>query len=464
MGYPQGILVGYRKASNPRQAMPAKDTSYLIHRGNQWIVNVKVPKHLRGIIGKAHLRHPLKTDSLANANRLKLRIVADLKDRLEAAAKGIPEGQPGGRKSLASEAMEWRHDLRQAHDLRHDDPDQWEIATSRLADRAEEVEESEGEAKAKEFYEVARGHATPIKTVVDAWIAERNMKARQETDYKRAISKLIAWLAAGKHPQVIERITRRLAGQYVSEAFVAAGIHPRTTNKDISAIASLWKWSVKKGYANENVWQGQSLPKPKPNRKAEPRPFNDQEITDLFTKGKPSKLLRDCMTMAAFSGMRVEEIVQLTCGETLSGVFDITKAKTAAGIRQVPIHPALQDIVNRRTKGKAPTDPLFPDCPEPPPGSPMERSQRVVKQFVTHRRAVKVDDRVEGARQSRVNFHSFRRTFVTKAEQAGMQPHLIEVVVGHKRPGMALGVYSAGPLLQQLREVVESVKLPTQIP
>jgi integrase len=92
----------------------------------------------------------------------------------------------------------------------------------------------------------------------------------------------------------------------------------------------------------------------------------------------------------------------------------------------------------------------------------MERSQRVVKQFVTHRRAIGVDDRVEGARQSRVNFHSFRRTFVTKAEQAGMQPHLIEVVVGHKRPGMALGVYSGGPLLQQLREVVESVRLPTE--
>jgi integrase len=419
----------------------------------------KVPEPLRGIIGKAHLRHPLHTDSLVNAN-LKLRIVADLKDRLEAAAKGIPEGKPGAKRSLANEALEWRDDLRMIHEVSHHDPEQWDIATSRLADRAEEIEEREGPAQAKEFHANARGHATPITALVDAWITERSMKARQQTDYRRAISKLITWLAAGKHPQAIERITRRIAGSYVSEAFVTTGVHPGTTNKDVSAIASLWKWAIKKGHASDNVWSGQSLPKPKPNRKTEPRPFTDDEVADLFSKGKPSQLLRDCMTIAALSGMRVEEIVQLTVEETTGGTFNIAKAKTAAGIRLVPIHPDLSGIIARRTKGKAPTDDLFPDCPSPEAGSAMERSQRVVKQFVTHRRGVGVDDRIEGARQSRVNFHSFRRRFVTKAEQAGCQPHLIEFALGHKRPKMTLGVYSGGPLLEQLRTVVESVNLP----
>jgi hypothetical protein len=49
---------------------------------------------------------------------------------------------------------------------------------------------------------------------------------------------------------------------------------------------------------------------------------------------------------------------------------------------------------------------------------------------------------------------------VTKAEQAGQPEHLIATVVGHKRPGITLGRYSSGPLLEQLRVVVESVKLP----
>ncbi|HEY6732542.1 MAG TPA: hypothetical protein VI256_01895 [Roseiarcus sp.] len=42
---------------------------------------------------------------------------------------------------------------------------------------------------------------------------------------------------------------------------------------------------------------------------------------------------------------------------------------------------------------------------------------------------------VPGRRRSLVNFHSFRRYFITKAEQADQMEHIIAVVVGHKRPG-----------------------------
>ena len=90
----------------------------------------------------------------------------------------------------------------------------------------------------------------------------------------------------------------------------------------------------------------------------------------------------------------------------------------------------------------------------------MERSQKVVKAFTAYRRKMEVDDVPEGARQSRVDFHSFRRFFITKAEQAEKLPHFIEAVVGHKRLGMSLGGYSGGPLRAQFRAVVESVNLP----
>jgi hypothetical protein len=55
---------------------------------------------------------------------------------------------------------------------------------------------------------------------------------------------------------------------------------------------------------------------------------------------------------------------------------------------------------------------------------------------------------------------SFRRYFITKAEQADQMEHIIAVVVGHKRTGMTLGRYSGGPLLEQARRCVEAVKLP----
>jgi integrase len=73
---------------------------------------------------------------------------------------------------------------------------------------------------------------------------------------------------------------------------------------------------------------------------------------------------------------------------------------------------------------------------------------------------VGVHDKPEGNRRSLVNLHSFRRFFITKAERAGQPPWIIESVVGHKRTGMSLGVYSAGLSTEQLRACVEAVRLP----
>jgi integrase len=75
-------------------------------------------------------------------------------------------------------------------------------------------------------------------------------------------------------------------------------------------------------------------------------------------------------------------------------------------------------------------------------------------------RTVGVEEVVPGRRRSLVNFHSFRRYFITKAEQADQMEHIIAVVVGHKRTGMTLGRYSGGPLLEQARRCVEAVRLP----
>ena len=84
----------------------------------------------------------------------------------------------------------------------------------------------------------------------------------------------------------------------------------------------------------------------------------------------------------------------------------------------------------------------------------------VVKAFTYYRRSLGIDDRRTGRKRSLVNFHSFRRWFITKAEQAGIPESTIATVVGHKRQGMTFGLYSAGPQLEQLRACVEAVKLP----
>jgi len=154
--------------------------------------------------------------------------------------------------------------------------------------------------------------------------------------------------------------------------------------------------------------------------------------------------LRDILPVAALSGMRVEEIAQLRVRDAAEGTFAIRQAKSRAGVRQVPIHPALAPLVAERCRGKEPGAFLFHELTE---GAFGKRSAALVKAFGRFAKKVGVREEVEGKRRSLVNFHSFRRWFVTKAHQAGQPVHLVEAVVGHKPVGMTLGRYSGGPSL-----------------
>jgi hypothetical protein len=115
--------------------------------------------------------------------------------------------------------------------------------------------------------------------------------------------------------------------------------------------------------------------------------------------------------------------------------------------------------VARRSEGRADGDDLFPEFPQPVRGD-RERSHRASKLFTAYRRSVGVDETVEGKRRSLVNFHSYRRWWITRAEREGVPENLIASIVAHKRPGLSLGLYSSGPSIEQLRTAIEAVTLP----
>lgn len=439
-----------------------RDTQYLQKHGTQWRVRLKVPERLRSIIGKAHLVRPLHTDSLAVANREKLKHVIALREEMEKAEVVARQRARRPGDPMIEEALTWRQAIQ-------DDETEDKVALHALEERVDEIERREGEYRATEFAQLATGSATPISSMVDTWLAEKPMKPRQKLDYRRAVLKFEAWLKENRLPPTLEGTTRKIAGRYVSENFVKHGAHWRTTNKDVSCLSSYWKWLEKKDFVSEIIWRGQSLPKERvPNAKKK-RHFTDAEITTLFTGGaKP--FLMDAMMIAALSGMRVDEIARIKIGDIADRCIEVKEAKTKAGERLIPIHPALAEIIARRSTYKEKEDFLFDELPTPREDSANERSQPIVKAFIYYRRGLKVDDRPPGARQSRIDFHSFRRTFATKARDAllkgavGYSPWTLAEVMGHGREFMELGMtmarYAGDETMDAKRACVEAVLLP----
>ena len=153
------------------------DRSFLQWHGQSWRVQVAVPARLRAVIGCAVLYHPLHTDSLAVANREKHKHVHLLKKRIEEAVR-TPAADP-----LTEEAIQWRESAGE------------DYTSTLLEQRYEELVRSQGQPTADAYVEIATGRAMPITTsLIEEWIAERQMKPRQILDYRRAVKKLLAHL------------------------------------------------------------------------------------------------------------------------------------------------------------------------------------------------------------------------------------------------------------------------------
>ena len=83
-----------------------------------------------------------------------------------------------------------------------------------------------------------------------------------------------------------------------------------------------------------------------------------------------------------------------------------------------------------------------------------------------------MDERIAGSRQSRIDFHSFRRWFIRKAIDAlhrgakGYDPWTIADVVGHDREatdaglGMTMGRYPGAAPVAARKACVGAVRLP----
>lgn len=446
------------------------DTRYLEKKNGKWRVTLAVPRDLHEKLG-TRLKRSLHTDSLALANKLKWPALSELRAVIEHARS------TSGKAAITREAIEIA-----AYRLRAQDrPEELANLEEAISIRAEEiggrpvrVEEVPGvgrvsfydadrERSAEEFMAVARGEATPIDLHHERYLSDATTKPRTKADDKRSIKFLLTWCEQNRVKPVLQSVTPRIATRFMDDLrTIAGGKSPVTLQKYIYRLSQYWKWLYKREHVDANVWQGLKLPAPATPHDELERPFTQEEMIALLG-GPASRAMHDLMRIAALTGARLDAIVDLRVKDCRKddGVFLFKPQKRESGQRAVPIHSALASIVRRRTAKKSPDDDLFPEWPPPKrSGSMRERSFKASNAFTEYRRSVGVDDVVAGKRRSLVNFHSFRRWFITEAERADVPESIIAAVVGHKRQGMTLGRYSAGPKLDQARRCVEAVRLP----
>lgn len=468
-------------ARKPRLKKLGKNLEW---HGSSIRVSVTVPPSRRGAVGAAKLREVLTTTDPLEAEREKVDVIKRLRDRIKS-----PKGKlPVIVQDFTQEAVGWREAV--ANDDNGD-------ALYALEARADTVRQVAGQGAAQSFVAVAAGQQTPLKLALQPFFREERFAKGYADDISRSVGWLADWLEAKGHSVTVETVTRRIAGEFIHERMIEAGMHYKSANRAISCLTSYWTYLKKRWGLGDNPWTEQRIERRRARseadllegrQSADKRPFTDDEVKTLLAgvgrgavvlKGSVATVLPDFCKLAALTGMRVDEIAGLRVSNVGEAGFSISKSKTAAGFRRiVPIHADLADIVATRIKGKKPSDYLFHELPEQAADSKRGRGAPVSQVFTRERRRLKVDQRpLPGQRQSNIDFHSFRRWFVRKAVDAlekgakGFTPWTIAEVIGHdvenaslegqKLPlGLTMSTYAGDASGEAKRACVASVKLP----
>jgi integrase len=266
-------------------------------------------------------------------------------------------------------------------------------------------------------------------------------------------------------------ITRAMASDFLTKVG-AGGRSNRTVNAYATTLASVFKSARHRGrFTGDSPFEHQKRRAGGESYEA----FETAALQTLFnslplevkpSKHSPETALPWVSLIAAYTGMRLEEISQLVVGDirdqgangSTVTVIDIHNGtdnalKNAASARLVPIHSELVragflDYVKALPKDGL----LFPGL-----------SRRASKGGKIGARVGELfRDKLEalGLKRDRLCFHSFRHTVGGRLEAAAVSQTDAARVLGHTIPGMSYGVYSSGPGLKRLAAVVEAIEYP----
>lgn len=181
--------------------------------------------------------------------------------------------------------------------------------------------------------------------------------------------------------------------------------------------------------------------------KAIRQPFKPQQIEKLYAEAikRDDQPLADCILIAAYTGMRIEEVCQLTTDCVEDQLFRVADAKTEAGNREVPIHTAIVKRIEQLCKASTDTY-LIQSSSD---NKYEKRSEGPGKRFGRLKTAL-------GFGKQHV-FHSIRKTVTTTLEHAGITESVAADVLGHDKPTMTYGLYSSGSSWGQRKAAIAAL-------
>lgn len=443
---------------------------HLIQRGRQYYLKLPVPRPLRRLAlfvsstgkPKDYLVEPLGPDytpARVEADRR----TADYRALFARAAVMTSEAV-----AAEVEAIRRRADRRKKINI-HDIPG-LHIPLQIIDDAYANPGDPKWAALAKAALQEILGEPQRAETVNQAaeiWLAELERAGGRPQTLDGHRLRVKAFVDhAGDVP--LASVTRAQAADFLTA--VAAGRSNRTTNNYAQTMLALFRSAHDRGrFAGENPFDRQRRKVVEEEREA----FTAEELQKIFTalpveiapkKHSPETALPWSVRIAAYTGMRLEEIAQLTVADVKTRganggtvvAFDIHNGgnnhlKNKSSERVIPVHSQLVRMgllkyIRALPKGGQ----LFPGLKRR-----ASKGDKIGARLGELFRKLLID---LDLKRPGLCFHSLRHTVAHALEAGSVSQTDAARVLGHAIAGESYGTYSSGPGLKRLAAVVEEIR------
>lgn len=440
------------------------DTKHLKRRHNVYWVRVWVPESLRGILAKSELWQNLYTTDLAEANRKKHRVVAELMEVI-GQAKRDQEGtldKVSREEKLKQYALEYTRESDAAKN--NDDEDVEDFFDEAIEAKIYELfgdkdgegilnyDHPESDASEKnpsavraliDSYKIHTHDYEPISSISKLFLSEESesLKPSSFRRKKKHIEQFIKWSG----DRDISKITKKIAGEYVTSIISNKNPAYDTLRNIVGDISSLFSWAEGRGYLDRNPFYKLKLPKADKGSQKR-RQWANEEILMFLSSSKIGINEFTATVVGMYSGMRLDEICNIQKAHISDNCFRILEGKTKAAKRKIPIHPVIEPLVGRFLDSSK-DDYLIKGIKSG--GYDKKRSWNFQKKLGRLRKKIGIP---EG-----VFFHTLRNTFATRMENLGIPVNHISQLMGHEDSTMALTVYSGGLKIEPLVESINKL-------
>ena len=298
-----------------------------------------------------------------------------------------------------------------------------------------------------------------LKDLADAYsrsICAKDISSGTLSMYLSFISTLVGFMTAERGCRSMKDVGKADAEAYLVS--IADKVCGDTYNMRLVFFRRLWSVLAAEGGLSENVWDG--FKKVKVSKALGRRAFTASELARILAEVRNDERMLLLVALGVYTGMRISDCAMLRwdCVDLESRIVRIVPIKTRRhmnGPIEIPLHTALWQLLVKWWDKKDHNGGYV--C-EANAEAYRKRSLIPCVAAVLRRCGIETNARDEKGRRKIVSgFHSFRHTFVSLAIENGMNPFLVQQIVGHSSVDMTRAYFHSR--MDTIREGIDRLRV-----